>query len=181
MKIENLPTESVIPYEKNPRLNDDAVAGLAASIKEFGFLVPIVVDKENIIVAGHTRLKAAKLLGLDKVPCIRAEKLSEKQVQKYRLLDNRLAEVATWDEGFLRQELAEIGEVDWSEFNTDWAGLTKEPFEPNTNPETSAVTVTDADVAGAEQDKTSIANPSKLPTYEVICPECKHEFSFTGS
>lgn len=79
MKIEELKIGDIKPYENNPRNNEGAVDAVAASIREFGFKVPIVVDKNNIIVAGHTRLKAAERLGLDKVPCIRADDLKEKK------------------------------------------------------------------------------------------------------
>ena len=100
------------PYEKNPRLNDDAVKYVAESIKEFGFKVPIVIDKDNNIVCGHTRWKACKKLKIDTVPCVVADDLTEEQIRAYRLADNRVAEKAEWDLALLDTELAEIETID---------------------------------------------------------------------
>lgn len=85
------------PYKNNPRFNDEAVEAVANSIKQFGFKVPIIIDSSNIIVAGHTRLKAAKQLGMDKVPCIVADDLTEEQIRAFRLVDNKVSELADWD------------------------------------------------------------------------------------
>lgn len=105
MKVEELSVDVIKPYEKNPRKNDGAVNGVAESIKQFGFQQPIVVDKDNVIVAGHTRYKAAKKLGLKTVPCVRASELTKEQVKAYRILDNKLNELATWDFDALTEEL----------------------------------------------------------------------------
>ena len=107
------------PYKRNPRKNDRAIGAVAASIKEFGFKVPIVIDKENVIVAGHTRLEAAKKLGLEEVPCIVADDLTEEQIKAYRLADNKTAELAEWDPELLEIELKDIEEIDMSEFGFD--------------------------------------------------------------
>ena len=82
----------LIPYENNPRLNDEAVEYVKNSIKEFGFKVPIVIDKDNVIIAGHTRIKASKELGIKDIPCIIADDLTEEQVKAFRLADNKVAE-----------------------------------------------------------------------------------------
>lgn len=95
----------LIPYENNPRINDNAVDAVANSIKEFGFKVPIVVDKNNVIVAGHTRLKAAQKLGLEEVPVIVADDLTEEQIKAFRLADNKVSELADWDFSKLEEEL----------------------------------------------------------------------------
>lgn len=108
----------ITPYEHNPRKNDDAVDAVAASIKEFGFKVPIVVDKDGIIVAGHTRLKAAKKLGMEQVPCIVADDLTDEQIKAFRLVDNKVAELADWDFSELETELADI-DIDMSQFGFD--------------------------------------------------------------
>lgn len=100
--------DEITPYENNPRDNDQAVDAVASSIKEFGFKVPIVIDAQGVIVAGHTRHKAAKKLGLEKVPCIVADDLSDEQIRAFRLADNKTAELADWNEDLLAQELAEI-------------------------------------------------------------------------
>ena len=100
------------PYEKNPRLNDDAVKYVAESISQFGFRVPIVIDNDNNIVCGHTRWKACKKLKIDTVPCVVADDLTEEQIRAYRLADNRVAEKAEWDLALLDTELAEIETID---------------------------------------------------------------------
>ena len=105
------------PYENNPRINDNAVDAVAESIKEFGFKVPIVIDKSNVIIAGHTRLKASKKLGLKQVPCIIADDLSEDQVKAFRLVENKTNELATWDDELLMQELEDLN------FNLDEYGF----------------------------------------------------------
>ena len=94
MRIENITTSKLIPYENNPRLNDEAVKYVANSIQQFGFKVPIVIDSNNVIVTGHTRLKAALKLGLSKVPCIRATDLSDKQIKAFRVADNSVSDIA---------------------------------------------------------------------------------------
>ena len=104
---------SIRPYANNPRINDHAVAAVAASIKEFGFRQPIVVDQEGVIIVGHTRYKAAILLGLKKVPVHVAEGLSPAQVKAFRLADNQTASLAQWNEDLLPLELAELQSLDY--------------------------------------------------------------------
>ena len=104
------------PYEKNPRKNDEAVKYVAASIKEFGFKVPIVIDKDGVIVAGHTRWKAAKKLGLDEVPCIIADDLNDEQIKAFRLADNKVSEKAEWDFDLLGEELDDLFDFDMTAF-----------------------------------------------------------------
>lgn len=115
MTIHTLPLTEIIPYENNPRKNDKAVDLVAKSIREFGFKVPIVVDANNVIVAGHTRYKAAKRLGIDSVPCVIADDLTEQQVRAFRLVDNKTGEIAQWDVDLLGEELASIDELDMSD------------------------------------------------------------------
>ena len=116
MEIENIDVGLLIPYDNNPRLNDGAVDGVAASISNFGFRVPIVIDQNNVIVCGHTRLKAALKLGLQSVPCIRADDLSDEQIKAFRLADNKVSEAAEWDMGKLSVELAEIDGIEMEQF-----------------------------------------------------------------
>ena len=111
--------DELIPYANNPRQNDDAVEPVAESIKEFGFKVPMLIDANGVIVAGHTRLRAAKLLGMDRVPCIIADDLTEEQIRAYRLIDNRTADLSEWDFDKLKEELAEVTEIDMSVFGFD--------------------------------------------------------------
>lgn len=115
MEITNLNVAFLKEYDKNPRRNDQAVDAVAASIREFGFKVPIIVDRDGVIVAGHTRLKAAKKLGMETVPCIIADDLTEEQIRAFRLADNRTAELAEWDFNALAAELEEI-QIDMGQF-----------------------------------------------------------------
>lgn len=108
MNIIEMKISELIPYDKNPRLNDEAVKHVANSIKEFGFKVPIVIDSNNVIVAGHTRLKAAEKLGLVEVPVIIADDLTPQQIKAFRLADNKTAEFAQWDDKLLSSELIEL-------------------------------------------------------------------------
>lgn len=116
MQIIEKTLEEIRPYEKNPRKNDAAVEYVANSIKEFGFKVPIVIDKGGAIVAGHTRYKAAKRLGIEKVPCVVADDLTEQQVKAFRLADNKVSERAEWDFNLLDSEIAEIEDFDMQDF-----------------------------------------------------------------
>ncbi len=139
MNIVERKLEDVRPYEKNPRRNDDAVQYVAESIKQFGFKVPIVIDNDGVIIAGHTRWKAAKKLGLKTVPCIIANDLTVEQVKAFRLADNKVAEMAGWDFALLEEELqlidfdmaafgfAEQEDVDISDFFEDAEQKEKEP------------------------------------------------------
>lgn len=128
MKIIEKSVEELTPYENNPRKNDGAVDAVAASIREFGFKVPIIIDKAGVIVAGHTRLKAAKKLGMETVPCIIADDLSPKQIQAFRLADNKTAELADWDFDMLSVELSDLDDIDMSEFGFDMSAF-EEPEE----------------------------------------------------
>lgn len=111
MKIVEIEISKLKDYENNPRHNEGAVDAVAASIKEYGFKVPVVVDKDYVIVAGHTRRLAAEKLGLDKVPCIVADDLTPEQIKSFRLVDNKTAELAQWDFEKLEEELREIQET----------------------------------------------------------------------
>ena len=97
MNIVELALSDIKPYENNPRYNDEAATYVAESIDRFGFKIPIIVDKDYVIIAGHTRYKAAHILGLVTVPCIIADDLDEKQVKAYRIADNRMAELSEWN------------------------------------------------------------------------------------
>ncbi len=111
---------AIRPYERNPRLNDKAVDAVAASLKEFGFRQPIVVDADGVIIAGHTRYKAALQLGLQKVPVHVATDFTPEQVKAYRIADNKTGEIAEWDFDILPIELSELEE---SGFDLDLLGF----------------------------------------------------------
>lgn len=119
MQIHQINLSELTPYDKNPRLNDDAVPKVAESIRQFGFKVPIVIDSNNVIVAGHTRYKAAQQLGIEQVPCIIADDLSPEQIRAYRLADNKVAEFAEWDFDALNAELEALADFDMLAFGFD--------------------------------------------------------------
>lgn len=119
MNVEYWKTEDVKPYENNPRINDGAVEATANSIKEFGWKQPIVVDKEGVIIAGHTRLKAAKKLGMEEIPVLVAKDLSSEQADAYRLADNKTGEISEWNMDMLGDELSQIEDIDMTDFGFD--------------------------------------------------------------
>lgn len=123
MEVKSMSIDDIKPYENNPRDNDDAVDSVANSIKEFGWQQPIVVDKDMVIIVGHTRYKAAKKLGMDKVPSFfAASSLTPEQVKAYRLADNKVGELADWDMEKLSTELDGIEDIDMSEFGFEDLG-----------------------------------------------------------
>jgi len=136
MRIKHKKLTDLIPYAHNPRINDGAVEAVANSIREFGFLVPIVIDKSNTIVAGHTRYKAAMLLGLTEVPTVDAGNLTDQQIQAFRLADNKTTELAEWDFDKLKIELDALADFDMEQFGFEWEELQEEatpelePVEP---------------------------------------------------
>lgn len=137
MNIIEKKIEDLKPYEKNPRKNDASVPKVMQSIKEFGFKVPLVVDKDGVIVTGHTRYKAAIKLGLKTVPCIIADDLTPEQIKAYRLADNKVSEFSVWDYELLAEELGELDDMfDMEElgFNLDMEEL-KEQWDEEEEPE----------------------------------------------
>ena len=105
MKLVDLKLTDIIPYENNPRKNDDAVNAVAESIRQCTYITPIVVDEDHVILAGHTRYKALQVLGIDEIQCLVCEGLSDEDKKKYRYLDNKTGEKATWDLLKLEKEL----------------------------------------------------------------------------
>lgn len=119
MEIVEKKLTEIQPYMNNPRKNDASVDAVAESIRQFGFKVPLVVDAQGVIITGHTRFKAAKKLGLEKVPCILAADLDDEKVRAYRLADNKVGETSDWDLGLLAEELGDIFTLDMSDFGFD--------------------------------------------------------------
>ena len=121
MKVVEKKLSEIKPYENNPRNNDDAVQYVANSLKKFGWKQPIVIDKDGVIVAGHTRYRAALQLGMKTAPCVVADDLTEEEIRGYRLADNKTAEMAGWNFPLLDLELAEITTFDMADFGfTDY-------------------------------------------------------------
>lgn len=153
------------PYEKNPRKNDEAVKYVAESIKQFGFKVPIVIDANGVIVAGHTRYKAAKQLKMNTVPCIVADDLTEEQIKAYRLADNKVAEKAEWDFDLLNAELDELFDIDMTAFGFDDLGGAEIPGEAD---EGEAVE-DDFDPQLPEEPKAKIGDIYQLGRHRLMC------------
>ena len=134
LAIKYFSTDDLKPYENNPRHNDDSVDQVAASIREFGWKVPLVIDSDNVIVCGHTRWKAAHRLGIKRVPCVVADDLTDEQIKGFRLADNKTAELSEWDFGRLEEEFKGISmdmsqfgfDVDFGEEPSDYSGETEE-------------------------------------------------------
>ena len=126
-KIVMMFIDELIPYNNNPRVNDEAVDAVAKSIEEFGFRNPIIVDKNNVIISGHTRLKASQKLGLKKVPVIIADDLTDEQANALRLVDNKTGELADWDFARLKDELDKLpSTIDMSAFDFDMEEIDSE-------------------------------------------------------
>lgn len=160
MKIIEKKLSELTPYANNPRLNDGAVDAVAASIKAFGFKVPIIIDKDGVIVAGHTRLKAAQKLGMKTVPCIVADDLTPEQIKAFRLADNKVGELADWDFEKLDLELEEL-DFDMTPFGFDEVGEVGEASANN-------------DIDGGGEISTDDFNDGK---FECTCPRCGFKFN----
>lgn len=157
MKVETVSIDKIKPYENNPRNNDDAVDAVANSIKEFGWQQPIVVDNGGVIIAGHTRYKAAKKLGYKEVPIVVADNLTKEQVNAYRLADNKVGELANWDTKKLDDELqALLDQIDMTDFGFD----ENIEFDPADD--------IDVDLETDDKDKKLI---------QVTCPNCGEVFT----
>ena len=126
------------PYANNPRDNESAVEPVAKSIKEFGFKVPIVATSDGEIINGHTRFKASKLLGIEKVPVIIADDLTDEQIKAFRLVDNKVGELAEWDESLLIKELEELDDLDYDMGQFDF-GLNLDDVEEGESGDTGDI------------------------------------------
>ncbi len=159
IKIISLNLNKIKPYDNNPRVNDDAVQYVANSIKEFGFKVPIVIDKNNVIVTGHTRYKASQLLGLEKIPCIKADDLSDDQINAFRIADNKVSEFSAWDYTKLAVELDNIS-IDMGDFGINLdeiADFELEKFDED-----------DSGYYGDERERTNNAYNLRLIDYDNL-------------
>ena len=130
MNIIKIKIEDLIPYVNNPRNNENAVDKVASSIAEFGFKNPIVIDKNNVVINGHTRLLASKKLGLKEVPVIKADDLTEAQVKAFRITDNKTSEYAEWNEELLKIELEQLEEMN---FDLECTGFDMDDIEKMLN------------------------------------------------
>jgi ParB-like chromosome segregation protein Spo0J len=164
MEIQDWPIDRVIPYARNPRKNSGAIAKVAASLREFGFRQPLVVDERGTLIVGHTRLEAARAIGLEQVPVHVAVGLSAEQARAYRLMDNRSHEEASWDEDLLALELQEISRTG---FSMDLTGFDTSQLEAFMRDEAPKIT------GAGDQIRLDKTKP-------IVCPECGHEFSISA-
>lgn len=156
MRVKDVPIGDIRPYENNPRRNDDAVGYVENSIREFGFKQPIVCDADGTIIAGHTRYKAAKRLGLDTVPVVYATDLTPEQANAYRLADNKVSEFAEWDMGLLNDELDGLLDIDMGQFGFSDMG------------------VPDVDIDGLFEDYDG-GEEKEESRKKITCPHCGEE------
>jgi ParB-like chromosome segregation protein Spo0J len=164
-RIEMMRTADLIPYARNSRTHSEAqVTQIAGSIREFGFTNPVLIDADNGIIAGHGRVMAAQLLGVDKVPCIRLSHLTDTQRKAYIIADNKLALNSGWDESMLGLELSDLREAD---FDLDLIGFDADEIEQALNPEEPNFEPGTEDDQGKLDEK----NP-------IECPHC-HKFFTT--
>ena len=159
MDIKMMRLGDLRPYEKNPRKNDEAVKYVQESIKQFGFKVPIVIDRDFVIVAGHTRYKAAKMLGMEEVPCIVADDLTDEQVKAFRLADNKVAEKAEWDFDLLGGEMDDIFDIDMTLF-----GFELEDYEEETE-----VQEDNFEAELPEEPKAKLGDIYQLGNHRLMC------------
>ncbi|MFU1594058.1 DNA modification methylase [Streptococcus dysgalactiae] len=158
----------ITPYKNNPRNNDEAVGPVAESIKEFGFKVPIVIDKNGEIVNGHTRYKAAKKLGLETVPVIVADDLSDEQIKAFRLADNKVGEIAVWDLDLLNEELNDILDLDMSAFGFDVLDNLDDLIEDEKDLDDFTETVPD-------EPKSKLGDIYQLGSHKLMCGDSTNE------
>lgn len=174
MKVQNIPLAEIKPYWRNPRNNEKAIAAVKQSIQNYGFNSPLVIDSENVIIAGHSRYKALMELGHKEAPCVVVD-LPASKAKEYRIADNKTSELASWDMDLLIPELREIGDLgDMGVFfeNIDLDNLLK---ITSTGKLPTAEQISDKQAALNSQF--SDLSDSKQANYvEVMCPECTHEF-----
>lgn len=156
MKVIDIDPTSLIFYENNPRDNDEAVPIIANSIERFGFKVPVMIDRNNVIICGHTRVKAALNLGLETVPCIVEDEMSEADIRAFRLVENKTHELSFWDSGLLHKEMSAL-DIEWEDFGFD---VYDESESPN------------IDSFFAEVG----SNPEGKGPKMIQCPHCKEWF-----
>ena len=178
MKLTTLKLTEIKPYWRNPRNNEAAIAAVKQSIKDYGFNYPIVVDGENVIIAGHTRYKALQELGVKEVPCVIKTDLSAQQIKEYRIADNKTSELSSWDMDKLIPELREIEAVEdmeiyfptisLEELISDTAGATN--FK---NPTAENIGKVEAKMQMTFEDRSKVQQSAYV---EVICPHCTEAF-----
>jgi hypothetical protein len=188
MKIEKrdvqmLPISEILPYERNPRdHSQNQIEELKNSIRQWGWTMPVLVDEEKMVIAGHGRLYAAQELGIDEVPCLMTTGWSDEQKQAYVIADNKIAENSTWNQELYISELRKLDDVG---FDLTLAGLDPDfvdnfSFSPNLAPITNFADVTSDQIQKTSESLGEYENKQNS-TVMAICPHCGEEFEFSGS
>ena len=185
IKLEEVSVETLTPYERNSRIHtQEQIDQIKNSINEWGFTIPILIDEQNTILAGHARYESAKQLGMDKVPCIQAKGWNEQQKKAYIIADNKLAENSQWDLGVFYQELKLL---DREGFDLNLTGIDDNldlNYNPMLTPEYTQSMITDNDIQNTQNQFDSrfeeIRSSNNNEGVEVVCPKCAHEFRFSG-
>lgn len=170
MDIVNKNPADLVFYKNNPRDNDEAVPIIANSIERFGFKVPVMIDKNDVIICGHTRVKAALNLGLETVPCIVEDEMSEEDIQAFRIVENKTHELSFWDAGALHREMDSLSDIEWEDFGF-------EEIREFTNDDVDNL----FDEQATPKQKTTLENWDKEGSSEntlpatIICPFCGKE------
>ena len=176
MKIEIADISSIKPYENNPRkLSEKAIEKVAMSLKEYGFRQPIVVDKDRVIVAGHTRFRASKKLGLKQVPVSVIDNLTEEQINAYRIADNRTAEESEWDSELLKMEIKELEAKD---FKLDLLGFNEDQLNDMLFEEKQGLTDEDEVPEAPEEPITKLGDIWKLGSHRLMCGDSINEDTY---
>lgn len=163
MNVEVRNINELKAYANNPRKNEKGIPEVAKSIKEFGFRNPVLIDENDEIIAGHTRIEAAKTLGITEVPTIKITDLTEEQVKAFRIADNRTGEFSQWDFEKLQGEFETLGEMD---FELDSTGFTeKDRGIISLDPEEEK-----------EESESEIEKVDRLGKHQIECPKCHHKF-----
>jgi ParB-like chromosome segregation protein Spo0J len=184
-QIRLVSTDSLIPYDRNPRIHPDSqIEQLKNSIRQWGWTIPILIDENDQVIAGHGRLFAAQGLEMESVPCITAEGWSDEQKKAYVIADNKLAEGGEWDSGLYFSELKAINEKG---FNLELVGFDSSislDFEPNLDPSTSFADVSESDIGDAKSSMSDnmdkLTGDRSAKGTNVMCPFCAESFTFDG-
>lgn len=190
LNVQQVKVADLVPYAENSRTHSEAqIAQLAASIKEFGWTNPVLIDERNQIIAGHGRIMAAEKLNIDAVPCVVLDGLSDAQKKALVIADNKIALNAGWNDALLSQQLLELSDADF-DLNSIGFGpdelddILGDVYEPVYNPTYEAKSVTDNDVERASVDLSKQIDGLKADKsekgVEVICPYCTETFNVTG-
>jgi len=176
MKIENADINTIKPYENNPRkLKDSAIDKVAMSLKEYGFRQPIVVDKDRVIVVGHTRYRASKKLGFKEVPITIADNLTPEQINAYRIADNRTAEESEWDSELLKMEIKDLESKD---FKLDLLGFNEDQLNDMLFEEKQGLTDEDETPEPPKEPISKLGDIWKLGKHKLICGDSTVEDTF---